>query len=314
MWPSRSGRAARRQHWSAPALLAAILAGCGTAVSPSAEPSVSEASPSQSALESAEPSAAPSVSEAPSAAATPDTNIDAYGPVGVVIGDSLRVRSWPGTSVPDSLLTTLSEGDEVVLSMGPIDLDGFRWYLAWFEPHPFANSQGTLEAGWIATGPIDDADQFVQIHGARCPEEETVHALARLGSAGFEACDVEVTTVSGIVETCYEGPLSPFTYSPGWAYFSCQSLRTEDQAAWSYQFFLPPDYDGPTLSRGDVVTLTGVLGVDESAYGACEVSSSEVEGEATLAAVNATWALECQYRFVVESAEVTGHVELPPLF
>lgn len=62
------------------------------------------------------------------------------------------------------------------------------------------------------------------------------------------------------------------------------------------------------------MTLTGRLGMDESAYGACEASSTEVDSEATLTAVQATWALECQYRFVVESAEVTGHVELPPLF
>ena len=90
-----------------------------------------------------------SASAAPS---VPETSIEAYGWVGQVVGDNLRVRTWPGTSVPDSLLTTLSAGDQVVLTNGPIDVDGFRWYIGWFEPHPFANGAGTLEAGWVATG------------------------------------------------------------------------------------------------------------------------------------------------------------------
>lgn len=242
------------------------------------------------------------------------SGIDAYGLVATVRADDLRVRTWPGTEVPDSLLTTLSAGDEVVLENGPIDLDGFRWYLARFERRPASAFEGEVDSGWIATGPVEDDDRFVEQQGIKCPVDATVHALARMGPPAFEACGVELDTVSGVVETCYEGPLSPFTYEPGWAWFSCMSLRTEEQAAWSYQFFLPPDYEGPELERGDVVTLTGRVGVDQAAYGPCEVATSEVEGEATLEAVTRVWELDCQYRFVVESAEVTDHIELPPLF
>jgi hypothetical protein len=301
----------------APLAIALALAGCGTSISPSAEPSVAGPSASASLSASVAPSAEASASGAESAAPSgqpPSSVIDAYGAVAVVSADDLRVRTWPGTEVPDSHLTTLAPGDEVVLTNGPIDLDGFRWWLAAFDPHPATNFPGEIEFGWIASGPTDDDDRFLTQEGVQCPGELTVHALARFGPASFEACQVDLTEVSGIVETCYEGPLSPFTYEPGWAFFSCLSLRTEGQAAWSYPFFLPPDYAGPELVRGDVVTLTGGLGVDEAAHGPCEAVSTEVVDEATVESVARVWALDCRYRFVVESAEVTGHVELPPLF
>lgn len=296
-----------------PAASILLLAACTATTSPSASPSEPPASASAPPSVSSEPSVEASApgSAAPS---VPETNIDAYGWVGVVTGDNLRVRTWPGTSVPDSLLTTLSAGDQVVLANGPIDVDGFRWYVAWFEPHPFTNGGGMLEGGWVSTGPIDDEERFVDVLGPQCPGEMSVHALGRFQSAAYDACDVTLDTVSGIVETCYEGPISPFTYEPTWAHFSCLSLRTEEQAIWSYPFYLPPDYEGPELERGDVVTLTGDLGVDEARYGACRVTSSEVESEETVASVQAVWTHDCQYRFVVESVEVTGHVDLPPLF
>jgi hypothetical protein len=130
----------------------------------------------------------------------------------------------------------------------------------------------------------------------------------------IDACGVEVTTVSGVLDTCYEGPLTPFTYEPVWAWFSCRYVHeeAEETANW-YSVHFPPDYAGPELERGDVVVLTGHLGFDVSRYGECTVEAADDVGPQVGEAEAQIWPATCQSRFVVTDAEITGHVELPPL-
>jgi hypothetical protein len=88
--------------------------------------------------------------------------------------------------------------------------------------------------------------------------------------------------------------------------------EAEEAVLW-YPVHFPPDYAGPELERGDVLVLTGHLGFDVSRYGECTVEAADEVGPEVGEAEAQIWAATCQSRFVVTDAEVTGHIELPPL-
>lgn len=172
---------------------------------------------------------------------------------------------------------------------------------------------GDLDAGWVASGPLDSDDTFLRSESLKCPTSLDLATLMRLTPLAVTACRIEVTTVAGVVNSCYEGPVTPFAYEPDWIWFSCLFIHDqgEEQGRW-YPISLPPDYAGPELERGDVVVLHGQLGFDTDRYGDCMVTGEEA-AEA-LEAERLIWAIECQHRFVVSGAEITGHIDLPPLY
>lgn len=298
-----------------PLVLVILLAACSGGGSPSARPSTdatppTSAAPSAGASESAEPTQPTTASPTPVAGQPVP-----FGTRATVVADDLRVRIWPG--LVHDVITNLDAGDEVVLTVGPIDVAGYRWYEARFD-----GRTGTLadmvETGWVASGPTDDDQAFLRIGSPTCPDELDLTALAQLTPVAIDACGIEVTTVSGVLDTCYEGPLSPFTYEPGWVWFSCRYVHEEttgaSESAWWYPIHFPPDYGGPELERGDVVVLTGHLGFDASRYGECTVEPADEVGPQVGEAEAQIWAASCQSRFVVTGAEVTGHIDLPPMY
>ena len=137
----------------------------------------------------------------------------------------------------------------------------------------------------------------------------------------MDACGAHLTTIRGMFDTCYEWGMTPWTHSPEWAGVTCWFVRDETadwlSSRWSYAVYFPPELEDQRPERGDVVVLTGTLGVDESRYGRCTVSTEytdEPSLEQMLPNEQFSFAQSCRHKFVVSGVTVKRHVDLPPLF
>lgn len=95
-------------------------------------------------------------------------------------------------------------------------------------------------------------------------------------------------------------------FRPDWVYFSCLFVRDEAVGlpAWTLGLAFPPDLVDPIPEAGDLVTLTGRIGFNESRFRACEVTATDPQYEEGAALARLTWPLTCQTRFVVSGVEV----------
>lgn len=234
-----------------------------------------------------------------------------FGSHAIALADGLRVRMWrPGSS--SDVTRVLAAGDELFVLDGPIQVEGYSWYQVEFRTTPDADWPDGIAQGWIAgqAGPAPgNAEEYVRIGPVSCPSEVDAATLARLTPWALHNCPIEVANVTGVLDMCYERPLTPFVYEPDWAAFSCLFLR--DRAnTWSLHLAFPPDVALPELERGDLVTLTGDLGFNSGRYGACTVSGPNPPLEVE----QLMWTSQCQDRFVVTGATIDGHVVLPPMY
>ena len=71
--------------------------------------------------------------------------------------------------------------------------------------------------------------------------------LARMTEYAIVQCDVQVSAVQGLVDTCYRGRLSPLRYEPEWAWFSCDFLR-DRKSTWSLPVYFPPEMERQSRS------------------------------------------------------------------
>jgi hypothetical protein len=280
-------------------MLAICIAGCAA---PAADPTGGS---------SGAPSAAPAATT-DSYSYVPESWVD-FGSHAIVLADGLRVRRWsPGSS--SEVTRVLAAGNELFVLDGPIPAEGYSWYLVEFPTTPDADWLEGIAQGWVAGQPDPDptGDEWsVRIGPVSCPSEVDTATLARLTPWALHHCPIEVASVTGMMDLCYERPLTPFTYEPDWAAFSCLFLRDRDQTnTWSLFVAFPPDVALPELERGDLVTLTGGLGFDPARYGACTVSGPNPPLEVE----QLMWAAQCQDRFVVTGVSIDGHVELPPMY
>jgi hypothetical protein len=313
----------------------AVLVGCAQAdVGESATPSAmsqmpSAAEPDTSPSVSLDPTPIPMPTDAPMAGAWHGLSQFApYGAVATVIVDRLRVRSGAGLSLPsaqsgDEEDFILTKGDQVLVMGGPMDVDGYRWYSVEFD----AGDDDYLPVGWIAGAEVEPGHEpaqdgwLIAMGEPTCPESTGFRQVRVMTDFAMDVCDTELTTVRGMIDTCYEGPLSPWTPSPDWAWFSCYYVREETpdwvSSSWSYSVYFPPDFGDDLPERGDVVVLSGSLGVGEWRYGPCVVQNNapdEPSLQVMQPTVEFSFAQRCRHHFVVSSMTKKRHVELEPMF
>ncbi len=293
-----------------PALLTLIASLALAACSGSGEPTQGEPTPSSTPAETPAPSGqpgSPSVSPSADPSVGPSSEpgdlaewgylayYARYGSRANVLSDGLRARLWPGLKA--DVIVTLPAGTELIVWAGPVSTDGQEWYNVGFHGIETDATPAGAGTGWVA-------GEFIEIGEADCPGTLDAGVLARMTDWTLGACVDEVPPLEGQIDTCLEGPISPFTYAPGWVYFSCSYL---DELAIHF----PPDFAGPQVERGDLVKVTGHLGFDTGQYGECTVDAVEPAMENQLAAEAQSWADRCQHRFVVDELTVTGHEDLP---
>ena len=110
-------------------LLVAAIVSTGCAAQQPLKPS--DSVPPHATDSATLPPKTPAAATRPVAAATP-TAVAAKLPIGedavVVVDDSLRVRTAPGTGPDAKVLTSLRAGQEVRIDDGPVDASGYAWY------------------------------------------------------------------------------------------------------------------------------------------------------------------------------------------
>ena len=143
---------------------------------PSNHPTASAST--QSATGSASASVAPSAGDGASAAAAPSagpTDV-ALDTIVVTTVDGLSVRGGPGTDA--ERLGTLAEGSLNFVAGGPVDADGYRWYVvSGLGLPPNTGCAGELETdpyncpvwfGWVASGDTDGT-RWLEAQPPECP-------------------------------------------------------------------------------------------------------------------------------------------------
>lgn len=293
----------------------------GSAVAPSGSPSLAASVPaSGSATGSTAPSAAASEPSSPTAVEPPD-GILPMGSVVEVIGDGLRLREEPTTGGAE--VATLAAGEVLYLmvspdSVGPIEADGFSWYLGMNAPgyrdwplNPPGSGDGPSGdprvSGWFAAGSAEE--DFVELLPARCPVGTDIDAL--YGATAWErlAClDDQQVTTEGTFGCGGCGGLMQGTFEPQWL------------AAPSFNIFTPPWADLPpvveqmvihvppdipqlgTDQAGSVLRVTGHFNDPRSVD--CVLMPGEPGSERQTNDLAAEW--YCRIGFVVESWEVIG--------
>jgi hypothetical protein len=270
-----------------------------------------EATPSPTA----EPTPIPTPEPTPQTEPTDGLSYLDYGARATVVTDRLRIRYSPTTD--GDAAGVITAGQEMLILSGPITADDFEWFYVELVNPPKPEE---FMGGWVAAVPApaesqpDDA-RLIRIAPLNCPPGAVdTPMLARLTSYAIVECDVQVSTVEGLVDTCYEGGYGPYTHEPEWAYFSCFYLRDRERT-WSLPVYFPPEMEKKLPDRGDLVTITGSLGVDTARYGACTATTSDPDfPEELVVAEQQIFAASCPTKFVVADVSVNGHITMPPLY
>jgi spore germination protein YaaH/flagellar hook assembly protein FlgD len=122
--------------------------------------------------------------------ATPSLSVGSFATVAV---DALVMRGAPSTSA-DSL-GSLTSGDVVALTGGPVEADGFTWYQATGPLHEWGNVAWTTQQGmWLAAG--NGTDQYLQ--AAQSPNATTIDAdITGLGAGAVHEASLTSATSTG---------------------------------------------------------------------------------------------------------------------
>ena len=226
---------------------------------------------------------------------------------------NLRVRSYVGVNSP--IQVQLGPGSELLLRLGPISADGFDWYAVNYQP---LYDETQLDQGggygWVAAGPSGAPPTFIAIEPKSCQQVPVTTALiASMTELAVSEClGDDSYELHAVVQTCYEGPLTPYTYEPAYFGFSCYYIFELGTTAW-LSIHIPPSVVLPaTFARGDVVRVVGH--VHDPAASDCRVASTEPIEPAAIAIEQQVFSLSCQSAFVLSELEVTGHVDIPDPF
>jgi len=269
-------------------------------------------SPELSPSPTADPTPTPSPEPTPQTEPTDGlTHLD-YGARATVAVDRLRVRHAPSTE--SDVATVVTAGQEMLILSGPITAGDYEWYLVEL---PDRDDEDEVTMGWVAAVPAGAGGQadawMIRIEPLDCPPEAIdTPMLARMAEYAIVQCDVQVSAVQGLVDTCYEGGYTPYRHEPEWAGFSCWFLR-DRKSTWRLPVYFPPEMERQVPERGDVVTLSGGLGVDADTYGPCTATTSGYEiTEDQLATEQQIFEASCEAKFVVTAVSVEGHITMPP--
>lgn len=283
------------------------------APSPSPRPTRTPAAPSPSPTETPGPVVTPRPTPIPT---RPPLILPAgiadVGSRAVVRAGVLRVRNYPGLDT--EIRSELLAGTELLMLEGPIPTDGLDWYLVAYPELPDGQGEGVSE-GWVAVGPSGSPPTLVGVELPRCPSlSPSASLFASMGGLARSQClGTDSYEFTAVVDTCYEGPITAYSYQPPWLWFSCISVFDLGSPT-HLQIFFPPDVPGPgDLVRGNVLRVVGHFG--DPAAEECSISLQPgiVEPEPS-AVERALFRLQCRTSFVLESWEVVDTIELPPLF
>ena len=181
--------------------IAVLTAGCGfvpSIPSPTPEPSPT-ATPTASAtaaLASEEPSEDPEPT--PGADAVPRF---AIGSLAATNAPGLRVRSRPSTDA--GVTTHLGLGAELLVGMGPIQVDGLGWYLV----RDADDADPAFHEGWVAAG--FEPDPFLVAVGSAPDQGPFIGGFAETASGEFGPTELAGTRVTlrwiattGVTDIC----------------------------------------------------------------------------------------------------------------
>jgi len=233
------------------------------------------------------------------------------GSRGRVTAGTLRVRSYPGLDA--EIHTTLEAGTEVLMYEGPVSVDGVDWYEVVFSALPY-EVPNQVDRGWVAVGPTGLAPTLVAIDPPHCPSlTVSVSLLGAAGGLARRTCLAGSHEFTAVVDTCYEGPITPYDYDPRWLWFSCFSVFDLGSTV-HLQIHFPPSVAQPDgLSRGSVVHLVGH--VEDPAAAGCTVVVLPGSGvEEPTHATQQVFHLGCAAAFVLDEIQIVDQIDLPPLF
>jgi hypothetical protein len=278
---------------------------------PSTEPSASAVS-SPAVSGPMAPSADPTASAAAAPSARPtDVALDT---IVVTTVDGLSVRAGPGTGA--ERLGSLANGAPSYVAGGPVDADGYRWYLvSGLELPPNTGCAGQFETdpyncpvwfGWVASG-SPDGTAWLEAQPPECAEtpvgfEEIVigvTGLMRLACFGsdaftFRAWWPEIPDDAGLGGACAEDAPS------GW--LICQTMYdvvmiddSQDFGGIGLAVSIDPASGVSMPERGTWLELT--VHLDDPAAQGCGDDAGVMAEEQMPEA----WVLFCRSRMVVES-------------
>jgi hypothetical protein len=256
----------------------------------------------------------PSASAAPEASASPaPSGIPARPPLSyppltdsgsraTVIVDRLEVLDFP---VNSAFVTELGEGTQVLLTEGPLSVEGLDWYevsFSWLPSDPGYFADVTF--GWVAAGPTGQPATSISIEPPRCPDSVTANVVGGMsGLARLQCLGTGPHEVTGVIHGCTDYYVGG---EPAWLFTECLNLLNLDGTFSNLFIFFPPGIDSAGYAEGDVVRVAGH--VDDPAASECRVSNPD---PAMAAVEPALQILGCRSAFVVSEIEVTGHLELP---
>lgn len=313
------------------------LLGCGADGSASGSPRRSVASPAASATQTPRATATPSAtahdeaSPSPSVPAqtpAPDAQRTPWLPYGrwaTVTADGLRVRNFLPDRIDDldSVGATVDAGEPLfVVGPGPVAAHGYQWYEVAYGAavgaDGYVHATGT---GVIAATSSQGDQSFVAWSEAGCPAGP-LDAVTLAGLTGWALAHCEIgqlVDLQGMLNQPIEGPLTPFDYEPDWLRFARWYLTEPDEAgssftwsSWSIALHFAPELDTSALQRGDLVRIDGHI--DDPAASGCRVIESAGEGGPRPSEhLQQGFRLGCSIAFVVDSIELTGHIDLAEL-
>jgi len=282
--------------------------------SPSPRPSPkSRPSPTPAASSSIEPSSTPLPPPVARTQLILPASILDLGPRALVQVQNLRVRQGIGLDSP--IQVQLGLGSELLLRLGPVSADGYDWFFVYYPPlvgEPSFDEGGG--SGWVASGPADSPPTFIAVSPSRCPVVPvTIALIASMSELARTDClGTQAYEFNGVVETCYEGPLTPYRYEPAWLGFSCWYVYELGANVWLPLYISPVVSLPETFARGDVIRFVGH--VSDPAAATCDLVAMEPVDAAQLERDRQVFRLECQAAFVADVIEVTGHINLPDPF
>ena len=206
-----------------------------------------------------------------------------------------------------------------IIGAGVVSEDGYDWH--WVAYGAGVAGDGYVHAaglGYVAGATSDGGERYVALAELSCPTV-TVDT-ATLGSlTGWTLAHCEFGPLigfEGMLNQPIHGPLTPFRYEPTWLWFPMWFLTEPDEAGraftwsgWSIGLHFPPGMDASALRRGDLVRIDGHL--DDPAASECRIIGNGAEGGPVPSeGAQQAFRQACSVAFVVDTIQVTGHIEL----
>lgn len=250
--------------------LLVVLAACGPAAEGTPDTSPSS-SPTAAVSMTASPSSSPSPSVSsptavPSEPAAADLEVDAI--VEVIVTD-LVVRTEPTTAEPPSsiLPVRLTSADLAFVVDGPVEADGYAWYLVAPLNRP-DGSRGPF--GWIAAA-SREGEPWVRTVALACPAGSNLAAVIALQPLERLACfGDDSLTISAPIVSCGAGG-GPWTFIPSWlGEIGGCGLAPDTSGERVLRLRVAPGDSGPSSGP---ITVSGHF--DDPAAATCTVTSAD---------------------------------------